>query len=133
MIRAWKSSFIMGLTVVATVVGTSQSASALAYNDILGKWCGATSNLNWTNMLFARDVLTITHLPRKTTTVFKIDHYEFTDTMVTVYYRSAGPAPAPFSDKKLFKAVYSNFSSDRKAMSQPAGINRDAYRFTRCP
>jgi hypothetical protein len=132
-IRVLRRNLGLGVAAMTISVVTSQSASALAYNDILGKWCGVSSNLNWTNMLFARDVLTITHLPQKATTVFKIDHYEFTDTIVTVYYRSISPAPAPVPGRKIFKAVYLNFSSDRKTMSQPAGVNQNAYRFTRCP
>ena len=117
MIRALIKDLGLGLAFAMMFVATAQSASVLGYNDILGKWCGASNNPNWTNMLFARDALTITHLPQKKTTVFKVDRYEFTDTMVMIYYRPAASVPPPFSGKKTFKAIYSDFSSDRKTMS----------------
>jgi hypothetical protein len=134
MIGAWVKNFGLGLAFAMIFVVTAQSGGTLSYNNILGKWCGVSTNPNLTNMLFARDTLTITHLPQNTTTVFAVDHYEFTDTMVKLHYRASGTALTPVPSKEIFRADYSDFSSDGKTMSQPAipNINRGAYHFMRC-
>jgi hypothetical protein len=126
-------NFGLGLALAMVSVTVGQSASTLTYDDILGKWCGVSSNPYWTNMLFSRDTLTITQLPKKTTVVFKVNHYEFTDTTVSVSYLAGGDRLSPTaSGKEIFQATYADFGSDGKTMSQPAIPGRGAYHFMRC-
>jgi hypothetical protein len=133
MIRELVEKLGLGLAFAMISITAGQTAGKITYDDILGKWCGVSSNPNWTNMLFARDTLKITQLPAKTIKVFKVDQYEFTDTSVLVNFLAAGDplAPTP-AGKEVFQATYSDFSSDGKTMSQSAIPGRGAYHFKRC-
>jgi hypothetical protein len=115
-----------------TGVANGKAGGALTHNDILGSWCGVKTNPNWTNLLVARDKLTITHLPGKGVNVLKIDHFSFTETQVTIHYFAA-EALKGVPGKNLFEVSYGNLSADGKTMVQlHSGVQPRDYNFTRC-
>jgi hypothetical protein len=132
LVRAYLKSFILGMTVAIATVTMSESAATLSYDNILGNWCGQNSNPNLTNYLFARDTLTVTFLPDKTTSVLKIDHYDFSDSAVVVYYLAASPDKGSTPGNMLFQVTYYNFGSDGQTMQQKPSDRGGLYRFKRC-
>jgi hypothetical protein len=132
MIGAIFRRFIIGLVFASVGIANGEAAGALTYNDILGRWCGAKTNPNWTNLLVARDKLTITHLPGKVVNVLKIDHFSFTETQMTIHYFAAG-ALEGVRGKNLFHVDYGNLSADGKSMVQLHNeVQPSDYNFTRC-
>jgi hypothetical protein len=114
----------LGLVIATASVTNSVSAATLTYDNILGSWCGVNTNPHWVNAIFSRDSLTAIFLPNNSKTVFKIDHYEFTDTMVSVRYVKA--------DKTVTTVIYIDFSADDQTMIQAATDQSAIYHFTRC-
>jgi hypothetical protein len=113
-------------------VTISESAATLSYNTILGKWCGLSSNPNLTNYLFARDTLTVTFLRGKSTSVLKVDHYDFSDSTVVLYYFAASPDEGGTPGNTLVQVTFGNFSPDDQTMEQPPSDEGGLYRFKRC-
>jgi len=133
MLGAWlRRLLIASVLATASVASGSAVADALAYKDILGKWCGTKTNPNWVNLMITRDELTITHLPNKTRNVLKIDHFEFSDTAVTLDFFAAG-ALNGVPGSNLFQVSYGDFGADGKTMVQLHNTvqPRDAY-YKRC-
>src|SRR5215471_6921379 len=127
-----KTSKVIFALIAAALLASGESADALSYNDIFGKWCGSSADPNLTNITFSRDVLTITHLPTKNTAVLKIDHFDFTDSTITIYYFGAGAVQGTPGNKPFY-VWYGNFRPDGKAMSQlPINAPSRPYSFTRC-
>ncbi len=111
----------------------SAGAASLDYSDALGTWCGSRSNPNWTNMDISRDALAITHLPGGNQTVLRIDHFEFSDAHVLIYYLAAGlgnQANKPGST--LARVEFIRFSADGRSMVQATSDISAEYTFTRC-
>jgi hypothetical protein len=128
-------SFVIGLAFAMATVTSTKSAVAMTYDNIIGTWCGAKTNPNWTNQLIARTTLTIVHLPENSKVILKIDHFEFTDTNVTIhYYAAPGKQGGGTPGNKLTQVMYGDFSADGKTMVQGAsGIaGTGQYHFTRC-
>jgi len=130
---AWPRRFLIAsVLATASLASGGAVADALAYEDILGKWCGTRTNPNWVNLMISRDELVITHLPNKTKNVLKIDHFEFGDTAVTLHYFAAG-ALNGVAGSNLFQVSYGEFGADGKTMVQLHNSvqPRDAY-YKRC-
>jgi hypothetical protein len=125
-------NFVIGLAFAMATVTYSKSAVALTYDNIIGTWCGAKTNPNRTNQLIARATLTVVHLPENSRVVLKIDHFEFTDTTVTIHYFSAGPSEGGTPGKVLTSVDYGDFSADGKTMVQKPSSAGGLYRFARC-
>jgi hypothetical protein len=127
--------FVIGLAFAMAAVTCSKSAVALTYDDILGTWCGAKTNPDWTNQLIARTTLTVVHLPQNSRTILKIDHFDFTDAIVTIYYLSAGRSQQSgtgIPGKVLTQVRYGDFGPNDKTMVQKSSDIGGAYHFTRC-
>ena len=124
----------IGLVIAIAAISSGGSAVALTYDDILGKWCGVSTNPNLTNLLFSRDRLIVFHLANNTQTTLQVDHYEFTDTEVMLYYLAAGTAKtqqgSPGNERVY--ATYRDFGADGKTMIQVATKYAGQYRFIRC-
>ena len=127
--RAFLKSFIVGLT-MATTATTGESAAALSYDNILGKWCGLASNPNPSIDLFTRDALTVTFPSR--TVVLKIDHYNFSDSTVIMHYFAAAPERGSTPGQQVLNVTFENFSSDGQTMDQRPNEQGGRYRFKRC-
>jgi hypothetical protein len=125
-------NLVIGLAFAIAAITCSKSAVALTYDNIIGTWCGAKSNPNWTNQLIARNTLTVVHLPGNSRVVLNIDHFEFTDTTATIHYYSAGPSEGGTPGKVLTRVLYGDFSADGRTMIQQPSKAGGLYRFTRC-
>jgi hypothetical protein len=123
--------FVVSLAILILPVTTGAFAAMLSYDNILGSWCGMSINPYLTNLVFARDTLTVIHLPKNDRTVLKVDHYQFTDTAITLYYKYAGGDQTGTPGNVTGHAVYSEFGADDKTMVQ-APSNNALYHFTRC-
>jgi len=132
LVRAFSRSVIVGLAIATATVTISASAAPLSYNSILGSWCGQSSNPNLTNYLFARDTLTVTFFPAKTKSVLKIDHYDFSDSAIVLYWLAASPDQGGTSGNTLVQVTFGNFSSDDQTMQQQPNDEAGLYRFKRC-
>ncbi len=132
MIREFLKSLIVGMTIATATVTMSESAATLSYNSILGSWCGLSSNPNLTNYLFARDTLTVTFFPAKTKSVLKIDHYDFSDSAIVLYWFGASPNQGGTPGNTLLQVTFGNFSSDDQTMQQQPSDEAGLYRFKRC-
>ena len=127
MIRTMLTCLIVGFT-VATAAPTSAPAATLAYDDILGSWCGTAAKGRQTKYVFTRETMVVTHPPDEKKRTLKIVRYEFTDTSVTVFYQAGGKTGAE-PGRNPFKVKFSEFGADRKTMYQDT---KDRYQFTRC-
>lgn len=130
---AWlKQLLIAAALATASLASGSAVAEELTYKDILGKWCGNKSNPNWVNLIITRDELAIVHLPNKARNVLKIDHFEFSDTGVTLHYFAAG-ALNGVPGSNLFQVSYGDFGAGGKTMVQLHNTvqPRDAH-YKRC-
>ena len=123
--------FVIGVAVVILPVNNGAFAAMLTYDSILGSWCGVSTNPYLTNLIFARDTLTVIHLPKNDRTVLKIDHYEFTDSEIIMYYKFAGGNQTGTPGNVLGHSTYRDFGADDKTMVQ-APSNDALYHFTRC-
>ena len=124
-------SVVAALFLIATVGGAG--AASLDYDSILGLWCGSQSNPNWTNYRVSRDALTVIHLPQRTNTVLRVDHFEFSDDAVVIYYLSAGHEKLGGTPGNVMSRVqFINFSPDGQQMTQATSDVSGEYRFTRC-
>jgi hypothetical protein len=112
--------------------GSSQGAGTLSYGNILGKWCGVTSNPNLTNYLFTRDTLTVNHLSNKQTVVLKLDNYEFSGAMVIVHYFAKSAKAGSVAGNQRVDVTFGEFSADGKTMAQVKTSGSPAYLFVRC-
>ena len=125
-------SVLAGCLITIAAAG-SGNAAALGYDDILGNWCGLKSNPNWTNFHVSRETLTITHLPEGNKIGLKIDHFEFDDDSVVIYYRSAGHGnQASRPGSVLSRVKFFRFSPDRASMNQATSDVSGEYQFNRC-
>jgi hypothetical protein len=115
------------------MVAAAGNAAALGYDDILGNWCGSKSNPNWTNFHVSRGTLAITHLPDGNTIDLSIDHFEFSDSGVVIYYLSAGHGNQASTPGSVVSRVqFIRFSPDRQLMIQATSDISGEYQFRRC-
>jgi hypothetical protein len=115
-----------------TAVSVGHCAEALSYGNILGKWCGITSNPNLTNYLFTRDKLTVTHLSTKQTTVLKLAGYEFSDAKVVVHYYAKSAKSGSVPGKERVDVTFGEFGADGQTMAQVKTSGSQPYKFVRC-
>jgi hypothetical protein len=126
-----KSAFLGFLLALAATGGAG--AASLSYDDILGNWCGSRSNPNWTNFRVSREQMIITHLPNRTRTPLKIDHFVFSDTDIVIFYLSAGTGTKAGTPGSMMSHVqFIRFGSDGQSMVQATSDVTGEYRFTRC-
>ena len=125
-------SVLAGCLLAIAAVGSSHAAS-IGYDEILGNWCGMKSNPNWTNFHVSRGTLAITHLPNGDTIDLSIDHFEFSDTRVIIYYLSAGHGNQANKPGNVVSRVeFIRFSADRTSMFQATSDISGEYQFRRC-
>ena len=132
MIRNLLRSLVVGFTVATAAVTASASAATLSYDNILGNWCGVTSNPNLTNYFFTNGNLTVTFLPGRTTSTLTVDHYEFSDSTVVLFYLAASPKKGGTPGNTLVQVTFENFSPDGQTMNQRPSEQGGLYRFVRC-
>ncbi len=103
--------------VVILSAGLVAEASALSFKNIVGKWCGET-----TNYQFTRDSLTVVFLSGSPTRKFKVTGYEYIGDTVKLHWINKGEKT--FTD-------FSEFSADGRTMAQQkneVGPRRPFYR-----
>lgn len=100
------------------LAGLAGGAYALSFKDIAGKWCGVSSNYN-----FSHNRLIVTFNNGSPTRNFKVTSYEFFDTKVTMHWLN--------EDKKLF-TEFSEFSADGRTMAQMKNDVGPRRPFHRC-
>jgi hypothetical protein len=105
------------------VVLASSSSIALQVSNILGKWCGAASNMPVTNLVFTRDSLTVTWLDTNQRSRFTIDGFRADEKSVVVLWQLDG---------KTLETTYSEFSAKNTRMVQLANEKGPRYIFHRC-
>jgi len=115
---------LVALAAVIGVVAISTPATALSYKDILGKWCGVTSNPTMSNREFTRKTLISTVFPAGNKVVVTVDRYEFSPSTVKLYFT--------YPSGKHANVIYDRFSSDNKKMSQQETKGYGRYTFIRC-
>lgn len=121
-IMLWK--VLLGIAIANCGLAVSTPASALAYQDIQGSWCGLASNRNLTNVNFSPESFTITFLSNNSQVSLKIVRYEFTDSVVTIQYQNTSGA--------TLQVHYGEFSLDDQRMAQEASTAGPRYLFVRC-
>jgi hypothetical protein len=110
---------LLVLSIMGSAISGSAMAAETSYRDILGNWCGTISNYSIT-----RQTLVVTILRDNSVRRYKIDSFEFEDSIVTVNWRN--------SDDKEVWTKFSEFSADGLNMVQllnDAGPRRE---FRRC-
>ena len=84
--------------------GLAGAAHALAFKNIQGKWCGVTTNYE-----FSADALNVTFLDGSLPLTFKVTGYDYSDDTVTMHWFN--------QDKPLF-TEFGEFSADGATMVQ---------------
>jgi hypothetical protein len=98
--------FVVALTMA---VSSGAQAAKLSYGNILGNWCGDVTDYS-----FTRTSLTVTFHSDKSTRVWKIKSYEFSDTWINVNWSFGGNTVfAEFSDDGLRMAQQANTGGDK--------------------
>ena len=101
---------LSGILVALALVAMAASAQAAKLNedDILGKWCGET-----TNYVFTRDRLTVTWHDNNNRRVLRIRKMEFSEDWVDITWTDGG------------NTVFGEFSADGRRMAQQANTHGD--------
>jgi hypothetical protein len=117
--RLFRPAFLAAMAVSA-IVATSQSASALGYDDIAGRWCA-----DFGSYTFYSDQLVVRFNDGTATRRYPIDNYEYRDDDVTVYWRK---------DSERVHTVFGDFSSNGRRMAQQANRRDNVPRreFRKC-
>jgi hypothetical protein len=111
---------ILIVAFLLAVAGAVSPAVALTDRDILGKWCGSDTNYD-----IGRKTLTVIWRSDNERKKFAIDHFEFSDASVIMYWRR-------IAGEKRLSTQFGEFSRDRRTMIQiknEAGPRRE---FRRC-
>jgi len=97
----------LGLASLAVMAATlvAAPAHALSFADIAGKWCTEAGSSQFTpNTIIVRKA-------NGTRLDLKIDHYAYTDTMITVFW-------VRLTDHGITSTDYGDFSADGRRMAQ---------------
>jgi hypothetical protein len=100
------------------LAGLAGVAQALTFKNIAGKWCGQTTNYE-----FSADALKVTFLDGSPDLTFKITGYDYSDDTVAMRWHN--------QDKPLF-TEFSEFSADGKTMAQVKSDVGPRRPFHRC-
>lgn len=116
------STATQALVAGAVLLAASSVSAAPTFtnNDILGKWCGSD-----TNYVIGVRVLRVTWKAKKTTGRYLVNHFGFTDTGVTMYWRRG-------RYERLLSTQFTEFSRDRRTMVQVANDAGPRRAFRRC-
>ena len=100
--------------------GESQrtSGAELSYKNIAGKWCGLTTNYE-----FSRDLLIVVFLDHSPTKRFTVTSYDYSDDKVVMHWVNNG--------EKLY-TEFSEFSADGRTMAQVKSTVGPRRPFHRC-
>ena len=100
--------------------GESQGASGaeLSYKNIAGKWCGLTTNYE-----FSRDMLIVVFLDHSPTKRFTVTSYDYSGDKIVMHWINNG--------EKLY-TEFSEFSSDGRTMAQVKSSVGPRRPFHRC-
>jgi hypothetical protein len=94
------------------------SSGTLSFQNIAGKWCGLTTNYE-----FSRDLLIVTFLDHSPTKRFTITSFDYTDDKIVMHWLSNG--------EKLY-TEFSEFSSNGRNMAQVKSNVGPRRPFHRC-
>jgi len=112
-----KIVFRISLVALFTV-GAIAHAAALSFKDISGKWCSKDGDYN-----FRPDMLIAMFHDKTPTRRLKVSSYDFGDDKITMYWSWKG--------QKLY-TEFSEFSADRRTMTQLEGESGPRRAFHRC-
>ena len=84
-----------------TIAGASAQIYDLTYANILGGWCGDT-----TDYMFTRSALTVTFHSDGSTRVLKVKNYEFSPTRINVIWLDGG------------NTIFGDYNRSRRSMAQ---------------
>lgn len=94
------------------------SSSDLSFRSIAGKWCGVTTNYE-----FSRDLLIVVFLDHSPTKRFKVTSYDYSSDKIVMHWLN--------NDEKLY-TEFSEFSSDGRNMAQVKSTVGPRRPFHRC-
>jgi hypothetical protein len=115
---ATASMIALALWAISVSASTPAAARDLTIEDLLGRWCGDT-----TNYRFSRDRLTVSFHNGGNSRVLEIERVDGTEEWIDVHWIGAG------------NTVFTDFSDDKRVMYQAAntsGDNGPRRRFRRC-
>jgi hypothetical protein len=109
------------LVAAATMVAfcwAGGDAYALSYSDILGNWCSATAQLE-----FTRENMGVLLFADKSHSSARVSNYEFVGKIVTVHW---------YKDGKLTSSDFGEFSADGRTMFLQPGDDVPHREYHRC-
>ncbi len=95
------------------------SSDALSFQNIAGKWCGLTTNYE-----FSRDLLIVTFLDHSPTKRFTITSFDYTGDKIVMHWLS--------NDREKLYTEFSEFSADGRTMAQVKSDVGPRRPFHRC-
>ena len=104
---------------IILVAGLASTAHALTYRNIAGRWCGLTTNYE-----FTVDKLIVVFLDGSPTRRFTVTSYEYSGDMITMHWIS--------KDGEKLYTEFSEFSSDGRTMAQVKSDVGPRRPFHRC-
>lgn len=110
----------IGRTALAIVllVGFAGVAQALSYRDIAGRWCGLTTNYE-----FTRDMLIVTFLDHSPTKRFTVTSYDYDGDKIVMHWLNNG--------EQLY-TEFNEFSTNGRNMAQVRSNVGPRRPFHRC-
>jgi hypothetical protein len=108
-------SVVLAFVVLAGFIG---AADALTFQDLAGKWCGTTTNYE-----FSSNLLVVTFHDGAPTRKFEVTSYEYNGDVITMHWVGGG--------EKLF-TEFSEFTADHRKMAQVKSKVGPRRPFHRC-
>ena len=102
----------------ALLAGLAGAAHALTFQNLAGKWCGMTTNYE-----FSSNLLVVTFHDGTPTRRFEVTSYEYNGDVITMHWVN--------ESKKLF-TEFSEFSADGREMAQAQSKVGPRRPFHRC-
>ena len=116
--RSKSCNALLAATTAALAIASAGPAGATVFEDISGKWCGATSSYTFTPSKLIV-VLSADNSQRE----YKVDDYQYEDGAITLSWERNG-------DKLL--TTFGEFSADDKFMAQQQNDAGPRREFRRC-
>ncbi len=106
------------LLAVVLLAGFAGAAHALTFENIAGKWCGIT-----TNCQFSSDLLVVTFHDGTPTRRFEVTSYDYDDDVITMHW---------FNKVEKLITEFSEFAADGNKMAQRESKAGPRRLFHRC-
>ena len=100
---------VFGLMISALLASTPATAQDLKIDDLVGRWCGESSNY-----IFTRSALTVKFFDGRRDVVWKIDRVETSPDWINVIWKPPRG-----------NTVFTEFSKDRNSMAQAQNTSGD--------